>query len=439
MGKKNKRGLSAVVATLLIILLVLVATAVIWVVIRNVISENSKSITLSSFTINLEIVKVSPSNGTTNTCIEVRRNKGEGNLIGIIFSIRDELMKTHIYREEDVNLEELDTKEFCLNYTGNISSVSIYPLILTDSSKKIIGEVESTYIVQGASGDGGESQCTPSCDGRQCGNNGCGGVCGVCESGDYCDKGVCCPIGYSADPNGMCTKQCSHEENCIGKQCGSDGCGGTCTLPGKTGNCKTDFGENFFCNSNQICEECIPNCAGKQCGSDGCGGTCGDCKKNFGSEYNCNALTFECEKCTPNCDGGKRNCGVSLNDCGYCGNDPEGKCENPEDKCINGICTPPETTMNIGVITSVWPEPVGRNFITGSELPGYDESGDAYNLTKAKYIKIIKSYSTCYQIIKLEYPVNEGQNTVIQVSTAATNIEKGDVYELWETHDGCKG
>ncbi len=53
--------------------------------------------------------------------------------------------------------------------------------------------------------------------------------------------------------------------NCQGKQCGSDGCGGSC------GTCKQ--GEECI---NARCV-CIPDCSGKQCGPDGCGKTCGQC------------------------------------------------------------------------------------------------------------------------------------------------------------------
>lgn len=52
--------------------------------------------------------------------------------------------------------------------------------------------------------------------------------------------------------------------NCTGKECGNDGCGGSC------GNCP---------NGSCIAQECvcIPNCAGKDCGDNGCGGNCGPC------------------------------------------------------------------------------------------------------------------------------------------------------------------
>ena len=54
--------------------------------------------------------------------------------------------------------------------------------------------------------------CVPECDGKMCGPDGCGGICGACfDGGAGCDEG----------------NQCCFS-NCLGKQCGSDGCGGSC-------------------------------------------------------------------------------------------------------------------------------------------------------------------------------------------------------------------
>ncbi len=54
--------------------------------------------------------------------------------------------------------------------------------------------------------------CVPDCAGRECGNDGCGGLCGVCGANAVCDAGTCvveeeepvvnpCPPGYTLDGN----------------------------------------------------------------------------------------------------------------------------------------------------------------------------------------------------------------------------------------------
>ena len=93
------------------------------------------------------------------------------------------------------------------------------------------------------------------CAGKQCGSDGCGGICGSCISPKSCDKNFQC----------ICIPQCE------GKQCGSDGCGGTCgdgcyDLAKYNNRCEIETGKCV----------CTPDCFGKDCGSDGCGGTCGD-------------------------------------------------------------------------------------------------------------------------------------------------------------------
>lgn len=58
--------------------------------------------------------------------------------------------------------------------------------------------------------------CTPKCDGKSCGDDGCGGLCGECKSGEICGGANCIVV------NGICTPKCE------GKKCGDNGCGGVC-------------------------------------------------------------------------------------------------------------------------------------------------------------------------------------------------------------------
>ena len=56
-----------------------------------------------------------------------------------------------------------------------------------------------------------EEACVPDCTGKECGGDGCGGSCGTCKEGEECLSGKC-----------VCLPQCA------GKECGDDGCGGEC-------------------------------------------------------------------------------------------------------------------------------------------------------------------------------------------------------------------
>ena len=152
-----------------------------------------------------------------------------------------------------------------------------------------------------------EGTCEPSCGDRLCGPDGCGGLCGTCSEGTYCDVAFACET-YTCSPN------------CADKQCGDDGCGGTCA------NCP----EGETCNSAGACIEstCSPSCGDKQCGPDGCGGFCGTCDEGFYCTD-----SFQCEEgsCTPQCEMYELMCGDDG-----CGGSC-GECKSNE-ICTSGVC-----------------------------------------------------------------------------------------------------
>ncbi len=66
----NKRGLSGVVTSLILILLVLVAVGIVWVVVKNIISEGSEQVSLGMFTVDLEIKNVKVNEGGVDVKVE---------------------------------------------------------------------------------------------------------------------------------------------------------------------------------------------------------------------------------------------------------------------------------------------------------------------------------------------------------------------------------
>lgn len=116
----------------------------------------------------------------------------------------------------------------------------------------------------------------------------------------------------------------------------------------------------YICNENLKCVICLANCSGKECGSNGCGGSCGSCP-NTGPETfcdtlgqcvvppqqnciptNCNALNYTCGLWEDNCNG-TLNCGTCAvgEECkdGLCaGIIPQQGCTS-DDNCTGGyIC-----------------------------------------------------------------------------------------------------
>ena len=146
------------------------------------------------------------------------------------------------------------------------------------------------------------SGCAPDCSGKQCGSDGCGGVCpDLCTATQHC-------VGNACVEDGPCVPQCA------GKVCGSDGCQGTCGT----------------CGGDSVCVDgacCTPDCSGAVCGSDGCGGSCGSCA----SGETCESGACVPGTCQPACAG--KECG--SDGCqGTCG-----QCEAGE-VCEAGLCVP---------------------------------------------------------------------------------------------------
>ncbi len=97
--------------------------------------------------------------------------------------------------------------------------------------------------------DATEAPCQPTCDGKECGDDGCGGECGPCQGEqDACIENTC-----------VC------QPDCEGKGCGWDGCSALCIectdgkmCMGATGTCECFFepcGDTCCKNGQMFCHE----------------------------------------------------------------------------------------------------------------------------------------------------------------------------------------
>ncbi len=117
--------------------------------------------------------------------------------------------------------------------------------------------------------------CTPQCDGRICGDDGCGGTCGECSTNEICDSGTCVCVPACAPANacgadgcgGSCGA-CAVNQTCTGTQLTRHECrGGVCTPV------TTSCGAGQRCFQNACCKPTVPPRCRKQAIPDGCGGT----------------------------------------------------------------------------------------------------------------------------------------------------------------------
>jgi len=172
--------------------------------------------------------------------------------------------------------------------------------------------------------------CLPDCNGKVCGDDGCGGNCGECMN--WCDPHCdLAEVPYS-DPSlcmqdgTLCAQVCC--PNCCGKQCGNDGCGGLC------GQCE---GPQEMCDQGQCL--CQPICDGVECGDDGCGGSCGACDDG----WHCSPQGLCEPPCVPEggtlVPDGEASCCNGLVAVSFChpvetGSDCDGSCPCHEDSCV---------------------------------------------------------------------------------------------------------
>jgi len=196
-----------------------------------------------------------------------------------------------------------------------------------------------------------EIPCAPDCEDKECGPDGCGDFCGMCNFGDECVDGAC------VTPVNCGDGKCVEGETCVdcsvdcGKcpECGDEACNGeeTCAdCPADCGDCCGDgacvmaLGEDCFsceadcgvCCGDDACvadhgEDCVT------CAED-CGLCCGDGECSEVQEEDCATCPVDCGDC---CGDGEcvaahdETCETCPDDCGAC----------PE--CGDGICNGVET------------------------------------------------------------------------------------------------
>ena len=122
-----------------------------------------------------------------------------------------------------------------------------------------------------------------SCEGKVCGDDGCGDPCGTCPAGELCQGGLCALDACQGVPyEGCCDDDTGALVWCEAGELVSIDCTDSpvCGWSEEAGyyDCGTDgVGEPSGAFPLSCGLDCEPECGAAECGSDGCGGSCGDC------------------------------------------------------------------------------------------------------------------------------------------------------------------
>ncbi|MFH1532547.1 MAG: hypothetical protein ABIK09_17625 [Pseudomonadota bacterium] len=201
--------------------------------------------------------------------------------------------------------------------------------------------------------------CVPDCTGKECGGDGCGGSCGQCGLGQTCEpasgvcqgEGACGQISSQGCCSGNTVVYCDggglQYINCNSQ---TDPDKGLCGWNSALGfyDCTSSAGQGpglpYYCPGG-----CVPDCFQKQCGDDGCGGSCGGCPPGLVCQGNlCQAEGGGCGPydgdpvCQQDtvvwCEGGQ----IVFMDCAdlgpyyYCGWNPDLFVHS----CVEEVCEP---------------------------------------------------------------------------------------------------
>jgi flagellin-like protein len=404
----NKRGISDVIATLLLVFLTIVLIGIVWVVITNIASTANKGINLGGLTLDLKIQQA--TRNANNLSIVVQRQSGAGNLVGINFVVFDG--STYEVIKQNTSLDIYQGKNFIISPqqidVNSAKTISVAPIYVSENGgAQQIGSITDTYTfgessvaTNGSANGGNSNSCIPAsdqsglCIGYTCGdvNNGtCSTVsCGNCLAGQTCNLvthqcingGTSCSPAPDATFAALCTNQ--------GYTCG-DVNNGTCS----TVNCGS-------CGNNQYCSLSSHQCADVQ--TPAC-------------------IPTTCQQSNYQCGAPPNGCGSPLN-CGTCG--------------ANAFCDAAwqcETYImdNSGTILSVWPAGA-VSFFDSTNLPTSGTDTAAYN-DGNHYVRFPgSSEQNCIRIaIMINYSPTK---SYVELYSFAS-IAAGNNYQIWNNQQGC--
>jgi len=271
-----KRGLSTIVSTLLILLLVFVAVGILWVVVRNVVMQGTEQVSLGKFTLDLAIDQVQLNNETNSFSIKIKRNPGDGEFVGIKVIVFDEDNSEIFTINGSLKEYERKSYEFILELidVDNIKKIQIAPVFRLESGKEVVGDVKDTW----------EKSESPL---------------GIVET------------TTPNENNSNVGLECSVDSNCTGIANSGNYCSGDTIVIDNY---------NYFCNSENECDYNSTTSVVENCSATG--KICDDVTRSCVEATVCETQAEVC--ITGVCGIQTNNCGEEFN-CGSCGEGEDGE------------------------------------------------------------------------------------------------------------------
>lgn len=137
---RTKRGMSAVISNLIIILLVIVAAGIIWSVVQGLIEEGAGDVSLEKFGVQAEITRTDVSPGSVEVQVE---NSGKNPMPGVRIILYDEQGDTTDF-VKDVSISSNGRETFNLEHSGIVKSIGVEPRIEKEEEIENSGQVTET-------------------------------------------------------------------------------------------------------------------------------------------------------------------------------------------------------------------------------------------------------------------------------------------------------
>ncbi len=150
----NKKGLSAIIVTLIMILLVIVASGIIWVVIQNIVEESTEQIDLSTDCLSVEVNAITVTNTSVQPSddysVVLERSAGGKEIDGVKVVLTNATLGVNNVSTYEGNIEPYGQKLVTFTDSGvdNANQVKVVAYFKDSSGNPHDCAIPSTYEFQ---------------------------------------------------------------------------------------------------------------------------------------------------------------------------------------------------------------------------------------------------------------------------------------------------